>query len=101
LEEMMEIFVGATAYFQPTIARGVAPNPNQDWNEFEKWARLVMECAAKLAPYQSPTFRAGVVTAPPPPRPEDSSNNVIPMNDPVAAARIYRRIVSASRTRSG
>jgi len=64
LEELMEIFIGATAYFQPTITPGV-PSTTGDWDKFEKWARLAMECAAKLAPYQSPTFRA-IVVAPPP-----------------------------------
>lgn len=37
------------------------PNPNADEDKFGKWARLAIECAAKLAPYQSPTFRAVVV----------------------------------------
>jgi hypothetical protein len=99
LEELMEIFIGATAYFQPTVAIGTQPNPNQDWGEFEKWGRLAMECAAKLAPYQSPTFRAVMVSAPPPAQPEGNLNNVFPIGDPVAAARTYRRIVSAGGER--
>lgn len=64
LEELMEIFIGATAYFQPALAAG-AQNANANWDKFEKWARLAMECAAKLTPYQSPTFRA-IAIAPPP-----------------------------------
>jgi hypothetical protein len=97
LEELTETFMGATAHFQPTIAIGAKPNPNEDWVMFEKWGRLAMECAAKLAPYQSPTFRAVMVSAPLPARPEDNLSSVIPMDDPVAASRIYCRIVSASR----
>jgi len=61
----MEIFIGATAYFQPSLKPDAPQVEQSQWDQFEKWARLAMECASKLAPYQSPTFRA-IVVAPAP-----------------------------------
>jgi hypothetical protein len=37
---------------------------------FERWARLACATAKDLAPYQSPTYRAVVIT-PPPDKPDD------------------------------
>jgi hypothetical protein len=65
-------------------------------DKFEKWARLTVDTATRLAPFQSPTFRAVAVTVPPPARTEVDLTNVIPLDDPVAASRVYHRIVSAS-----
>jgi hypothetical protein len=100
LEELLEIAVGATAYFQPTLKNGVERNPNADWTQFQKWFQIAHAVAATVSPFQSPTFRAIMVAAPPPKHDEDrKSGDVIPLNDPVAASRIYRRIVSASSGR--
>ena len=95
LEELTEIFIGAAAYFQPRSSAIGEANQNADWDKFEKWGRLAMDCASKLAPYQSPTFRAIMVSAPPPPREEDKLGNVISLSDPIGAARVYRRIVTS------
>jgi hypothetical protein len=65
LEELLEIFLGAAAYHQPTIDPGAAPNENASWDGFEKWSRLAMDCAALAAKYQSPQFRA-IMVAPAP-----------------------------------
>jgi hypothetical protein len=102
LEELLEIAIGATAFFQPTLKNGVEQNPNADWTQFQKWFQIAHAVAATVSPFQSPTFRAIMVAAQPTRHDEDrKSGDVIPLNDPVAAARIYHRIMSASLTRSG
>jgi hypothetical protein len=66
----LEIFMGRAAHYQPRPRQDDRAEQNPHANEelFEKWARLSVECAKYLAPYQSPTFRAIVVTPPPPPQ---------------------------------
>jgi hypothetical protein len=79
---------------------GEPANPNADVEQYEKWARLAVDCAQKLTPFQSPSFRAIMVAASPPSRDEDGeSGNIIPLDDPIAASRIYRRIMSAGSRR--
>lgn len=94
LRDFMELFAGMAAAYQP-LPPGVAvpPGRHPDEARFEKYARLAVDAAAKLAEYQSPKFRAIVVhatpqqTSPPPPSPD----NVLEINDPQAAARVYMR----------
>lgn len=68
LDEFMHLFAGMAAAYQPlppgteAVPQGREPNEGK----FEKYARLAVQCARDLAPYQSPTFRA-IMTAPPPP----------------------------------
>src|SRR5271163_1681048 len=81
-----------------------------DGIKFERYARLAIHCALSLAPYQSPTFRAIMVTPPPE---KDEPVRVITLKifdhdgkeifdrdgketDPVEAMRTYRKIVAAS-----
>jgi hypothetical protein len=64
LDDFAQLFGSLAAFYQPHPA-GMAPNPNADPVQFEKWSRLAVETAARLAPYQSPTYRA-IVTAPAP-----------------------------------
>jgi len=52
----MIAFVG---YFVADQHRG------NDEAKFQKYAALAIECARLLTPYQSPTFRAVMVTPPP------------------------------------
>jgi hypothetical protein len=100
LEDLLEIAIGATAYFQPTLKSGVEQNQNADWAQFQKWFQIAHAVAATVSPFQSPTFRAIMVAAPPPKDDENrNSDYVVPLNDPVAAMRVYRRIVSASSQR--
>lgn len=66
LDDFMHKFAQVAASFQPVPANtdppeGVTPNPN----EFERWAKLAVECAKALAKYQSPTFQA-IMVAPAP-----------------------------------
>ena len=104
LRELMEIFIGAAAHFQPSVRPGDAPKPHGDWNRFMEFGRLGMECAAKLAPYESPTFRAIMVThggsaADAPAPAKHPGAEVIPLNDAVGASRVYRMIVSGGGER--
>ena len=68
LDDLVVVFMGMTAAYQPAPAGQVKPGANEE--KFEKWARLAMEAAKALAPYQSPTFRA-IVVAPPPQEQDD------------------------------
>lgn len=66
LDEFMHLFAGMAAAYQPLppgteIPAGRAPDEAQ----FEKYAKLAVDCARILAPFQSPTFKA-IVIAPPP-----------------------------------
>jgi hypothetical protein len=67
--------------------------------KFEKYSRLALDCARQLAPYQSATFRAVVITPPAPaaePGAEQPGAKILdfPINDPLTAARIYKRVMA-------
>jgi hypothetical protein len=69
LDEFMHLFAGMAATYQPLPTGMPIPQGRQpDEAQFEKYARLAVHCATKLAPYQSPTFQA-IMVAPPPPDP--------------------------------
>lgn len=71
LDEFMSVFAAMAAVNQPRPSRqpdGTVKLEGGNIEEFEKWARLAVDVAAKLTPYQSPTFRAVVIAPPPPPR---------------------------------
>mgnify|MGYP000735891981 CR=1 FL=1 len=67
LADFMDVFAALATYHQPlpdgmTVPQGRKP----DEAKFEKYARLAIQAAKDLAPYQSPTFRAIQIAAPPP-----------------------------------
>lgn len=99
LEEFMLLFAGMAASYQPWPV-GLGKNPGENVGQFEKWARLACEQAAKLAPFQSPTFRAVMVSIPGTPGgpalPAPREDNVIELTDQNAIARVYSRIMKAS-----
>lgn len=68
LDTFRTIFINRAAFYQPRPSRETREetNPNANEQQFEKWARLACDVAKSLAPYQSPTFRAIVVSPPPP-----------------------------------
>jgi hypothetical protein len=69
LDEFMHLFAGMAATYQPMPPGVAVPQGRKpDEAQFEKYARLAVHCAQKLAPYQSPTFQA-IMIAPPPPDP--------------------------------
>jgi hypothetical protein len=74
LSTFLGIFMSRASHYN---SRGTEPdpddpkkvrdkNPNANEAKFEKWARLAVDTAKAVAPYQSPTFRA-IMMAPPPP----------------------------------
>lgn len=95
LEEFMLVFAGMAATYQP-----VETNPNKNPGEFVKYAELAIDCANKLAPYQSPTFRAIAVSAMPPipvgPGNQGITGLEIELTDQNAVARIYRTFMTGS-----
>jgi len=64
LEELLEIAIGCTAYHQPSLAPEAKKNVNADWAEFKDWLKIAADIGHKLSHFQSPTFRAVVVTTP-------------------------------------
>jgi hypothetical protein len=66
LSDFTEIFKSMAVQYLP-----LAGNENADESKFEKWARLAVDCAARAAPFQSPTFRAVTVVPPDKPREDD------------------------------
>jgi hypothetical protein len=66
LSDFTEIFKSMAVRYQP-----LAGNANADEAKFEKWARLAVDCAARAAPFQSPTFRAVTVVPPDKTREDD------------------------------
>ena len=66
-EELLELAIGCAAYFQPTFKKKKGepdPNENADWQQFKEWFKIADAVWAKLAHFQSPTYRAIVVTTP-------------------------------------
>lgn len=70
LEDFALRFAEIAAHYQPALP-GAKPNQYENEEKFYKNAELAIDCAHKLAPYQSPTFRAVVVA----PVPEMQSSN--------------------------
>lgn len=101
LEEFMFLFAGMAATYQPLPPGTITPPGHEpDPAKFNEYARLTVHCASKLAPYQSPTFAAIAISTPGLPVPsQPSGDNVIRLDDPIALARVYARIVSGSRER--
>jgi hypothetical protein len=64
LSDLANVFYSTAAAYQPAPP-GRPEKPGANAAEFLNYARLAMECAAKLAPYESPTFRS-VIVAPAP-----------------------------------
>jgi hypothetical protein len=78
LEDLLELFVGAAAYYQPAALGGQtrpAVGQKEDWEQFARWGKLAMDCAKEAAKYQSPTFRA-IVVAPAPDANADSNRRM-------------------------
>ena len=118
LGEFMEAIRAVAARVQNQLAQLYLAEPatadaagRKEWTKqivaleakFEKWAGLTLLASSKLAPFESPTFRAVFVAAGP--GNGDGARvidgNVIPLDsDAVGAARVYRRIVSAGSRRA-
>jgi hypothetical protein len=64
LDTFMTEFAALAEHYRPALP-GQRANPNEDEERYLKFARLAVDAATRLAPYQSPTFRA-MVLAPAP-----------------------------------
>jgi hypothetical protein len=64
LDAFMTEFAALANHHRPALP-GHPVNPTEDEERYLKFARLAVDAATRLAPYQSPTFRA-VVVAPAP-----------------------------------
>ena len=104
LEEFMVLFRGTAARHQP-IPKGtviVDPAREPDPELFEKYARLTVETAAELAPYQSAkhaAIRLQTIPAPgPTAMPGDNARliegHVTQINDPVTLTRVYKGLMA-------
>lgn len=94
LEEFMMLFGSIAALYQPLPpgADLTGRTPNED--KFLTYARLTVETAKALAEYQSPKFRAIMMTAAAPEQPPRTiDGNVTKINDPIAMARVYAQMV--------
>lgn len=69
LDDLMHLGVGIASFYQ-MAPPGQPANVHADWDKFWRAAEFARVCAADLAKYQSPTFKA-IVVAPPPPSPTD------------------------------
>jgi hypothetical protein len=59
LESAMVASMKMTEFYSPTPARpDKVENTNGDDAEFMRWLKVTIDCAAKLAPYQSPILKA-------------------------------------------
>lgn len=87
LEEFVIVLYSMAARYQ---AGGKQPNEEK----YKEWLKLAIDCATKLAPYQSPTFRA-IVVAPPPPAQEETRRFTLTIFDNHNGGR-ERAMIAAS-----
>jgi hypothetical protein len=76
LEDFTMLFAGMAAAYQPYPGSHIEKrngqettvndNPNMNEGQFVKYASLAVDAANKLAPFQSPTYRAIQIAAPAP-----------------------------------
>lgn len=102
LEDVIPILKSIMAHFMnPTIvaAKSGAPVSKAEWDHVRTWIELFVDVCTKLAPFQSPTYRAMLVSMTPgeaPARPGDDAK-VIKMLNPVDVSREYQRIVRGKK----
>jgi hypothetical protein len=105
LEEALPIIKSVVAHFQKAPfeavqAGGKATKATKaQWNDFQDWLKLFLDTCVRLAPYQSPTFRAIAVMDPQPSgkRSTPDLDSIVRSGDPVAASRAYQRFMQAPR----
>ncbi len=102
LEDFMHLFASMAATYQP-LQPGMEPDEKRspDEEKFQIYAKLAVDTAKSLADFQSPKFRAIMVTAPAGGddigKPLVSKDgNVLTIDDPIAAARVYARIMKGA-----
>lgn len=107
LEDYMQAFAGIAAIYQNKLLAEYQQTQTMTaatLNEFERWGSLTATTAKALADFQSPKFKAIMVSVPgdqnrqPEPKTIDGAK-VIEINDPVAVARVYTNMVKSARKR--
>lgn len=102
LEKFTVICEGAAAIFRPPDGGVIPKGSIKNWKTFGEWMDRAIWCAAQLAKYQSPTFRAVAVNleAPQPVAPPTIDNvtgKVIDFeNDIVALQARYQRMIRSA-----
>jgi hypothetical protein len=104
LDDFMQLTAGMAAHYQPAPP-GAPANPHANEQKFWHAVEHVRDFAKALAPYQSPTFKAIAVVAPPSqdlgmvptasgslPRPQ--GENVIDLTDAEQLTRVYKRRIA-------
>lgn len=95
LNDFMKLFAGMAGAHQP-FPPGTPANPYENRDLFDRYARLAVATASELASYQSPTFKAIAISAPPPesngPRP---TAQIIDINSPAVLQRAYQRMLAS------
>lgn len=98
LEEFMLLFADIARQHQPFPAGAEIPKGHKvDEAKFLTYAVLARDTARDLANYQSPKFKAIMVSVSPDKTPEESISgaNVVTIDDPVALARVYQRRIKS------
>lgn len=98
LDDFMQLFKGiAETYYAVLPGAPIPKSHSRNEAMFEKYAKLTVDTAKALATYQSPTFRAIQVIAPPGPDkpPQIGDGNVIRLDDPDALMRVYKRRIAS------
>lgn len=103
LDDYMLAFHAVAASYQRSLAdafqAGVKP-AQADLDAFMKWGELVVDTAAQLAKYQSPTFKAIQVNAPMP-LPKDAGGKIIEGTviklDEISISKVYRQLVAGDK----
>lgn len=58
LNDFLKVFAGMASFYQPAFPGISAQNPNEDEDQFTRWADRVIATAKELAKYQSPQLRS-------------------------------------------
>jgi hypothetical protein len=95
LDEFMHLFAGMAAHHQPVPEGAIVPAGRKpDEAKFLIYAKLAVDTARSLADFQSPKFKALMVSvAPDVQPPKQIDGNVVQLNDPVALARVYANMI--------
>jgi hypothetical protein len=108
-EELLEIAIGCTAYYQPMTIGGQAADTPENWRAFAMWLKIADDIWSKLAHFQSPTYRAIAVSLPPgeagampmaPPAELDDGSALLDGSDDSAVVRAqqdYLRLIKGGR----
>lgn len=99
LNRLMKLAEGAASLHRPQTADGKVVENTGDWEKFGAWFDRTVYCARELAKYQSPTFRAHMISAPPPlpaaPDPKTIDGKVLALpTDAISGSRLYQRVVN-------